>query len=216
MLGGLRFRWCSQLELQPPRRRNFHSTNQPATHDGDNGELCAKPWRLPTRYTVRSLVRETPTNQIISSAAAPPGYVHFTRSHKLTIAMIPASFPPFRVRRSSHNLRTLDSRSGPTRVKEQLNIHRFRDSSTRRRHSPLLALPRRHRILCSPRLNLLMMTCFLPGRNSPIDSMISETVDKGSVASSEPAASPKQATLTSFLLWAEMLLLSWLRIAEAR
>jgi hypothetical protein len=59
------------------------------------------------------------------------------------------------------------------------------------------------------------MTCFLPGRNSPIDSTISEMVDKGSVASSEPAASLKQVTLTSSLLWAEMLLLRWLKIAEA-
>lgn len=37
MLGGLQSRWRSQLELQPPRGRNFYSTNHPATLDGNYG-----------------------------------------------------------------------------------------------------------------------------------------------------------------------------------
>ena len=119
--------------------------------------------------------------------------------------MILVNFLLFRGRLSSHNRRTLGSRFGPMLVNEQLNIRQFKDNSTRRRHSPLPVPLKHRRILDNNRLNLLTMTCFLLGRNSPIDSTISEMVDKGLVANLELVASPKQGTLMNFHLWVEML-----------
>lgn len=205
------------MELQPPRRRNFYSTNQPTTHNGNYGQLCAKSWRLSTGDAFRSLVRDISFSSYnrLNSHPSRSCFGDARELEKLTIPIFLASFPLFRAHHCSHNLRTLGNRSGPMLVNEQPNTHQFRGSSSRRRHSPLLGLPKHRRILCSNLLNLRTMTCFLPGRNSPIDLTISEMVDKGSVASSEPAASLKQATLTSSLLWAEMLLLRWLKIAEA-
>ncbi|KAJ5112533.1 hypothetical protein N7532_000578 [Penicillium argentinense] len=55
---GSMIRWRSQLELQPPCERNFDSTKHAATHNGDNGKLCAKSWGLPTGNTVGSLVSD--------------------------------------------------------------------------------------------------------------------------------------------------------------
>lgn len=155
------------------------------------------------------------SRHIVGSTANPPELLDACEIEKLTIPMFLANFPLFRAHRCSHNLRTLGNRFGPMLVNEQPNTHQFRGSSSRRHHSPLLGLPKHRRILCSNRLNLHTMTCFPPERNLPIDLTISEMVGKGSVASSEPAASLKQATLTSSLLWAVMLLLSWLKIAEA-
>lgn len=134
---------------------------------------------------------------------------------RLTISMILASFPLFRAHRNSRNPKTPASRYGRMRANEQLNTHQCRDSNTRQHHSPPPVLPKHRHTLRSNRPNLLMMICFLPGHNSLTGSTISEMVGKGSAASSEPAANPRQATLTSSLLWVEMPLLKWLRIAEA-